>query len=452
MESNPLKTVVLGGGISGLGAARLLKSENQSVILVDRKPELPKDLEDISCLSDSEDLARIYLEPDKIREIIKSPGISPSHPWLVLARERGIGIRSELDLARGFYSGKLVGITGTDGKSTTTQLTHHLLLLDFPKSSVGGNIGKAFSEICKMDLDLIILECSSYQLEDSDQLDFDAAAILNLAPDHLERHGNMENYAQAKFRIVNTEKRDHVWITQDQVLPFLKINPNDLQCKTLLFGESSGSSAWIKPDIAMIQTKNSKYNTEKFRLPGFHNLQNLAAAILLAESVGGTPENIQTQIENFQGLAHRFEVFLESHAWTFINDSKSTNLHSLLAWLSNFQLESGNLHLLLGGRPKEESLKPLLEKLSDLPAQIYLFGEARVLWKKEFQFLGEKVHYLETMEEALIRIRSIWTKVPEYKSWVVLSPGCASFDQFKNFEDRGNQFKGLVKALFAGPE
>jgi UDP-N-acetylmuramoylalanine--D-glutamate ligase len=447
MEIQSKKTIVLGGGISGNSANHLLQSLSKPVILVDRSQGL----------EDSEENAREILDPTHVEEIIKSPGIYPSHPWLVLARERNIPIVSEIDLAHRYFTGKCIGITGTDGKSTTAALTQHLLKLDFNDVELGGNIGRAFSEFANSNSQLIVLELSSYQLEDSQPQKLVASAILNLAIDHLERHGCLENYAKAKLRIADLSNPDHVFVTNRKTLEQLELNPKKIACSVKLFGFADSTSkndldASIDLTYLSIQTKSLLYDCKHFPLEGSHNLENLAASILLAESLGAKPESIQIQIRNFQGLAHRFEKFHQVRNWTFVNDSKSTNLHSLLAWLNNFIPTQGRLHLLLGGRTKQEPLDDLISIIPQLNIHVYLFGEAKTNWRKDFEFMGDTISYLDTMEDALTRIRMEFTHDPDSPSWVVLSPACSSFDQFKNFEDRGNQFKDIVYALFGRPE
>lgn len=444
MEKTNLKSIVLGGGISGKASFGLLTRLGESPILVDAK--------DPQGILDSEEEATKILLSENIKTIVKSPGISPSHPWLVLARERGIPIQSEIDLARSKFFNKIIGITGTDGKSTTTALTHHLCLLDFPKAQLGGNIGRAFSEFADKDIPLAVLELSSYQLEDSLPLDLDASAILNLASDHLERHGSMQKYAIAKRRIIQESNPQHIFVSKRETIFNLELKLENLKCQVKLFGDDPGADAIIEAEQLRIRTKIANYSIQNFSLEGYHNLENLAASILLAESLGIQATNIQTQIESFQGLAHRFEKFMRSFGWTFVNDSKSTNVHSLMAWLKNFNPSSSNLILLMGGRSKSEDMTSVVTTLMKIPCHIYIFGEARVHWRKEFNILRDKVSFVEGMEEALVSIKSIWTKTKQENTWVVLSPACASFDQFKNFEERGKHFKDLSQILFSAVE
>jgi UDP-N-acetylmuramoylalanine--D-glutamate ligase len=444
MEKKNQKSIVLGGGISGKSAFSLLQKLGKNPILVDAKDE--------SAIKDTIGQAEIHLVQDEISGLVKSPGISPSHPWLLLAKERGIPIQSEIDLARSQFKGVIIGITGTDGKSTTTALTHHLIAADFAKSSFGGNIGKAFSDFALEDLSHAVLELSSYQLDDSANLKLNCSAILNIAPDHLERHGNMENYAKAKLRIVDLKNPNHVFITNKITFQKLGLDSINFTCQCKFFGDEEGIDARIDEKNNRIITNQFSYSTGKFPLEGRHNLENLATSILLAESIKANPISIQKQIATFSGLNHRFEKFLRSFSWTFVNDSKSTNSHSLLAWLKNFNPDNGHLILIMGGRPKGESMLPVVKLLEKIPSTIYIYGEASEIWKHDFLVLSDKIHYKNTITDTITSIHKIWNNKRNNPSWVVLSPACASFDQFKNFEERGNFFKNLILNEFGNVE
>lgn len=446
MGQNSKKIFILGGGISGKAAKILLEEEGFPVELVDRQEGW----------EDSEEKANALLDPDRVEKIVKSPGISPNHPWLILARKRSIPIQSEIDLAASFHSGELVGITGTDGKSTTTALTHFLLQGAFPNAEMGGNIGRAFSEICRFPSPVTVLELSSYQLEDSAPIPLKVSCILNIASDHLERHGNLENYRKAKARIVSHSDPNHIFITSPgtwkQIEPFL----DSFSCQIRMFANildkpSLGSEeihAWIHTESGRIQTRNFEYDTNLFPLPGYHNLENLSASILIAESLGVDPAQIQERLSLFRGLPHRFERFLETKAWRFVNDSKSTNLHSLIAWLRFFRTEEGRLILLVGGRPKTEPIEPLKKTLAKREVLVYVFGEASSVWKSDLEDLGEKVQFVADIPTALQSIQKEFIPESNQKTNVILSPGCASFDQFQNFEERGNLFKELCYNFF----
>jgi UDP-N-acetylmuramoylalanine--D-glutamate ligase len=426
---------VLGGGITGKKVINFLKNKNKNVFLVDSNQG------DIDCPSFS-DLTQISELPS-FSLLIKSPGVNPSHSLLVNARKSNIRILSEISLARSYFKGKILGITGTDGKSTTTALTYALISSCFPKTAIGGNFGIPFIEFCEQDLDFAVLELSSYQLDDSDVLALEASAFLNLAPDHLERHKTMEDYKIAKLKIVSPHRESHQFIFNDRLKN--EIDFQNFKCKVLSFGTDRNSSCMIDEKVQILKTNKFEYSTKKFPLFGFHNLENLAASILLAESVNCPPEIIQSALENFTGLEYRFQKIHTYKNSIFINDSKSTNTHSLLSGIKGFSSRE-KVILILGGRPKDESLEILRSRLLELkPIQVYIYGEAGKIWEKELNLIPTKI--VSQPKNALEQIKENWEKLhPEY---VIFSPACASFDLYKNFEERGKIFTMDVKKIFA---
>lgn len=426
------KVAILGGGITGNAVAEFLKKKQIPYILIDasfQENRFPN-------FSDKD-----FQVLPSFSLLVKSPGISPKHHLLQECKKRNIPILSEIELAKMFCKARLIGITGTDGKSTTTALTAHLIQGKFSKTKTGGNIGLPFISLCEEDLGIIVLELSSYQLDDSGQLNLEASALLNIAPDHLERHGTMENYIQAKMKIFDFENPSHLAVLnfrQKEIFPI----PTSATCKVKYFGKSKEADAKI--DSERIYTKEFTYNTKNFPLKGKHNLENLASAILLAEYVGVEPEIIQARLESFSGLSHRFQKFLEYEGYTFINDSKSTNLHSMLSGIQGY--ENKFFILILGGIPKQEPLEPLIQILLTLNVEIFMFGKMCEIWKDELELkLKKKIisfYYLNDLIEFLIKNLK---KYPPCE--VVFSPAGASFDQFKNFEERGNFFMNQVQNL-----
>lgn len=433
LQEKKLTVAILGGGVTGQALKNFLKKKEIPYILLDSN--LTCDKEEI--FSDStpiENLPPFYL-------ILKSPGIKPEHTFLEEARKRKLPIWSEVEFARIFTPAKLVGITGTDGKSTTTALTTHLISRDFPKTKMGGNIGTSFIELCEENLDFVVLELSSYQLEDSENLQLTSATLLNIANDHLDRHKTLENYIQAKMKIFSWDNPNHTAIlnSRQKIFPI----PKSYSCKLQFFGTEPNDDAIILKDG--IQTKNFFYSTKNFPLFGFHNFENLASAILLAESVGVNNKNIQTQLESFQGLKHRFERVLSLEGKEFINDSKSTNLHSMLAGIQGFQDEF--FVLILGGIPKVEPLDPFIERLQRLNVSIYMFGEMRKTWKSELQKYSKyEILDFPNLEELMYTLAQNLKTYPPCK--IIFSPAGASFDLYKNFEQRGEHFTKLVYELF----
>ncbi|RHX87181.1 UDP-N-acetylmuramoyl-L-alanine--D-glutamate ligase [Leptospira stimsonii] len=447
------KTLVLGGGISGNSAMDLLISLGADPILCDRNPP---NKSSIVFLSDS-------IEPSSLPEIsliIKSPGILPTHPILLYAKEKGIPVFSEIDLGRNFFPGKIIGITGTDGKSTTTALTAHLLKKDFSDLREGGNLGIPFTSFCKERISLAVLELSSYQLDDSSPLRLDVSVFLNLAPDHLERHKTMENYFQAKLRIADLQNENHSFIVSEKLKERI-LNSVEFRCKLLSFGRIPEADAFLDENSLRIKTKKFEYDLSQFHLPGTHNRENLAAAILAAEAIGGKPKSIQSQISLFKGLPHRFQIAGEKNGFSLINDSKSTNLHSMLAGMSTWK-EREKTCLILGGRPKQEDPKPLYDFLMEGIGSVILIGEGRPVWEEGIRkLIGEKLFAVETLNDAFEILKNGKSEpVLDEKqnlrirlengasiSSVVFSPACASFDQYKNFEERGNHFLSLVETF-----
>ncbi|TGL33604.1 UDP-N-acetylmuramoyl-L-alanine--D-glutamate ligase [Leptospira perdikensis] len=447
------KFLILGGGSSGDSSAKLLTAKGKICILADKFPEKANSQFYTEVLSDN--------HPQKALEgidcIIKSPGILPDHPILDAAKRKEIPTLSEITLARVFYKGPIIGITGTDGKSTTTALTYHILKSKFPNSKMGGNIGVPFTSFCLETLDLVVLELSSYQLDDSPNLEITASAILNLASDHLERHKTMESYAEAKWKIQNLKNPKHKSFVNPNFFQFLIVEP-DNHTNLQLIGENQNYSVSLEPN--QIHTPNHVYDTSKFPLKGKHNLMNLCFAIALAETMDMDWKEIQNQFESFQGLPHRFNR-MDSSGFQkkykdiqFINDSKSTNLHSMLSGISGFKKED-RLFLILGGIPKTEPVDPFIKRWKQLEVPIWVYGKAVDVWKSEFEKTGLNASYFPDLPSLVKDLKtkidsSMETANNKEKSSlsVIFSPAGASFDLYKNFEERGNHFETLVKENF----
>ena len=425
---------VFGGGTTGLEVISFLINHKKDFFLIDANFES----KDFPVFKDIDS----YGSLPKFSLLVKSPGVSPHHPLLLTAQNHNIPILSEIALARAYFTGKILGITGTDGKSTTTSLTHHILSSIHPKTKIGGNFGIPFVQFCEEKLDFAVLELSSYQLEDSIPLGLDSSSFLNLANDHLERHKTMENYKNAKLKIVAQEDKDHTFILNERLKK--DINTSRFLCRVNDFGISSSCSGRILVEEKKIVTQNYSYSTNEFPLLGFHNLENLAAAILLAESVDCNSELIQKSISNFKGLKYRFEKVHTYGDAVFINDSKSTNLHSLLSGIHGYTKDDSTV-LILGGRPKLEPIDDLVNRIKILkPVKVFVYGEAGKIWKESLSSID--VHIVLDIRIALEILYKEWKNLsPKY---IIFSPGCASFDMYKNFEERGRIYTDLVKEIF----
>lgn len=434
---------VLGGGISGESAGKLLKTLGFEVHLLDQKPNSNWD----GWASTSVDTNPPEKKPDLL---IKSPGILPWHP--ILKNLRDTLVLSEICLAKLFFKGTIIGITGTDGKSTTTALTAHLLAGTYPETKMGGNIGVPFSSFCREAKGPVVLELSSYQLEDSPPLDVKFSAITNLAEDHLERHGNMENYALAKWKI-RSDKKDSVCLTQSKFLKYMPKNSWEIASNLEFFAPPPRGSFWIEEN--KIRTTKFTYDASQFSLSGSHNLENLAFAIRLCELMAVSPDGIQNRINSFRGLPFRFETCPKE--WTkkypktkFINDSKATNFHSTLAGLGN-PIPNSQLFLILGGIPKKESLDPFFGWWQISKASLFVYGQASKDWKnaiESFALTNQNLTYqlCENLDQVILNLKE--QLIPDKANLVIFSPACASFDQFKNFEERGSHFNSLIQGTF----
>ena len=437
-----MRTVVLGAGRSGLAAARFLAARGEAVLLTDHRPGPEAALE--------VDLARLGIAGvwgnhplvllEDCRELVISPGIPRSLPFVMEALGRGIPVIGEIELAhrhlRARQDGSLVlAVTGTNGKSTTTDLTAHLLRQSGLPSIACGNLGTPFIEALEMAplRTVFVVELSSYQLESVQAFQADAAALLNLTPDHLARHGSLEGYLQAKLRIFERQTAEHV-----RVLP---VSGDALWCgapgsgRNLLFGWSE-CEAWCDAAGDLRLSGDRLLHRGELRIPGDHNVENALAAALLAAQGGATIEGIREGLRSYPGLAHRIAYCGEKGGVRAYNDSKGTNVD---ATLTAIRALPGPLVLLLGGTHKGASYEPLRAALEGKLHRLIFLGEAIPQLRRDLEDLphDEAPAFDDAVREALSLARS--------GDQVLLSPACASFDQFDNFEQRGERFEALVR-------
>ncbi len=421
--------LVVGMGKSGTSAVRLLKSRGHEVhAFDDLKSSMPEDLSDVPLFSKelfSKELFNKELTPFSYEGVVASPGLPLGHWVLNQARERRIPILSELDLALLGYQGKVVAVTGTNGKSTTSSLVYHLLRQLGKQVAFGGNIGTALSELALSGLpDYLVLEISSYQAQGSFLIAPSVTVFCNFSPDHLDMHGTLEEYFRAKMHLVDQTLPDGHFITESHVLQRMK----------------SQGCLYPKNTSVSDQLEASFYDKIRsfFHLKEPHNIKNAAQAILaVAALLNQKPEDMLPYLSSFVGLAHRCERVGSVGHTSVINDSKSTNVDSTLTALTAY---SGNILLLIGGRPKKESMTPILDHIHKI-SRIVTFGEASGQVKKELsQIPIFEVSHMEDLPDFLARH-------PLTEDVLLLSPACASFDQFKNFEERGQRFKIIMQRL-----
>ncbi len=435
------KAAVLGGGKSGKAVANLLAAHGCEVLISDERE-----------ISLEETARRISVESgghtDKIFEadfIVKSPGIFPQSPILQQAAQRNIPVFSELEVALSFLppNVRILAVTGTNGKTTTTALLGKILAQKGSRVIVCGNIGTPVSDCVSQARpgDELVIEVSSYQLEDSTYFHPNIAGLLNITPDHLDHHGGMQNYIHAKQKIFAFEQPQDVAVLNaaDAVCAHVA-----QQCKGRILAFSTQPKHWIKTDVfydgdALVFSKG--FQIRPPALIGLHNIENAMAAALMALADGATPAQVQHAFDTFKAIEHRIETVAEINGVKYINDSKATNLDSTITALKSFEKDQ-NIWLILGGRDKGASYEVLLPYLKEHCKSVLSIGEC--MDKIERELRGEfPIVWCGTLDQAVMYAAQEATP----GDVVLLSPACASFDQFKSFEHRGQVFKDLVAKL-----
>lgn len=452
------RVLVLGLAKSGRAAVHLLLKAGASSILANdskKRDLLQKEMKDLLRYSQVELFGGSHPESllEGVSLIIKSPGIKPGLPLLQKARELGIPVFSEIELAFHFSPVPLFGITGTNGKTTTSALTGEIFRRRFPAVYVAGNIGYPLCEAVEQarEGDIIVAELSSFQLDDINNFKVKIAAVLNLTPDHLDYHGTLENYVEAKRKILLNQGSDDWTVlnwddpqvrrfsayTRGQLLPFSrreKLNPG----------------VCLIDDTIMINFGLNSFSVcrvDEIRIPGLHNLENALAASAMAWAGGVTTEHLALALKSFPGVPHRLENVEVISKVTFVNDSKGTNPD---ATMNALRAVKGSKILIAGGLNKGSDLRGLIQSLKGEGVKsLVLLGEAAPLISRIAQDEG--------FSDAVI-VSDLKTAV--YKAFslalpgdtVLLSPACASWDMFRDFEERGDIFKSAVFSLKEGLE
>jgi UDP-N-acetylmuramoylalanine--D-glutamate ligase len=441
--------VILGGGESGVGAALLAKQQGYSVFLSDGgklKDKYKKELE----------IAGIDFEEgghssDKVlqaEEIVKSPGIPENNELVKAIRLKGISVISEIELAYRFKGeSKIIAITGSNGKSTTTSLIYHICETAGLDCALVGNIGYSFAkQVAEDPKEWYIAEISSFQLDDIKAFKADVAILLNITEDHLDRYEyKFENYINSKFRIIENQTTNDFFIYCDddeiitQKLPLLTIHTNPLPFSMKHEVKKGG---YIKGDQMMLRIQEERVSMSiyDFALKGKHNQYNTMAAGIAAATIGIRKEKIREAVNNFHNLEHRMEFVAMVRGIEFINDSKATNVNS--TW---YALESMNKPtvLILGGTDKGNDYSLIADLVKDKVKAIICMGVDNKKIVETFKGLVPVIIETDSAKKA---VNAAFRSAAK-EDVVLLSPACASFDLFKNYEDRGKQFKEAVKEL-----
>jgi UDP-N-acetylmuramoylalanine--D-glutamate ligase len=441
---------VLGLGRSGQSVARLLVKKGFKVLGSDLRPKaeltpLLKSLPKAVKWEWNGHSKRLLA----CKFVVKSPGLKPDLPIFKALADKGIPVYSELEIALAYSKAKaVVAITGTNGKSTTTQLTWEIFKAGLPrgrKALLGGNIGIPISTVAPASkpTDVLVVECSSYQLEDSAHFEPRASAILNITADHLDHHGSMAAYLAAKAKIFREQGPGDACVFNADDPTVFKLS-RECPSEHLYFGTKGiNVHAWEEGGKLHFRLPGSKKELALVppKLPGRHNLENAMAAALLALARGLKPAVIQKAFKAFKGIEHRLEPCGSVRAIACVNDSKATNVDSALVALKAYAPGGKRLLLILGGLHKGFPYTPLKPWIERTVKGILTIGSASRRIEEDLSGLVPifPCANLETAVETGL-------KIGEKGDTLLLSPACASFDQFKDYEERGRRFKALVAA------
>jgi UDP-N-acetylmuramoylalanine--D-glutamate ligase len=440
--------LVVGLARSGAAIASVLAGRGETVIGVDSgSPDEAAGLEQAGVeVSLGVDGTR---QLDRARTLVKSPGVPQDAPVVHAARERRIAVTGELELSWRLIPNVFCAVTGTNGKTTTTELIGHLHRTAGRPVAVAGNVGTPLASLVgAVDPDAtVVCEASSFQLEDTDYFGPECAVFINIAPDHLDRHGTLENYLAAKLRVFANQGNDDFAVYNGDT-PELKGRDLGGCARLIRFCPAEGESADPDCELSMrdgviFAADEPLVRADELQLLGAHNIENAMAAAAAALALGLPRDAVGEGLRSFPGVRHRLERIRERNGVLYVNDSKATNVASAIAGIRAFE---GGVHLIAGGRPKQESFAPLAPVVADRCAACYLIGEAAERMASELASAAEagvEITDVGTLENAVERVAAE-AKLGEV---VLLSPACASFDAFKDFEERGDRFRELVEAL-----
>ena len=443
--------VVLGAGESGTGAALLAQKEGFAVFVSDFGPiadQYKKELEQAGIPFEENQHTEDRIL--KATEVIKSPGIPDKAPVIKKLIEKNIPIISEIEFAARYTSAKLICITGSNGKTTTTMLTYHILQNAGLNVGLAGNIGKSFAkQVAFDDFEYYVLEISSFMLDNMYSFKADIAVLLNITPDHLDRYDyKMENYSDSKFRIIQNQQQDDVFIycaDDEEIKKGLAKRRINSKAYPFSIEKTLEKGAFLQGDQIIINLHHTNQESltmslNDLALQGKHNIYNSMASGIVAKVLELRNETIRESMGSFTNIEHRLEHVAKISGIDFINDSKATNVNS--TW---YALESmpGDVVLILGGVDKGNDYGMLKDLVKSKVKSIVCLGKDNKRIHEAFENDVEVIVNTFSANEAV----QIAYHLAKKGDTVLLSPACASFDLFKNYEDRGNQFKKAVKEL-----
>ncbi len=455
------RTLVVGLGRSGIGAAKLLHAEGREVIVLEEckgtnfaqlsQPLQAKGIEVVLGKPFQVNSLKQWL--NQLASVVISPGIPWNHPTLNQLRSKGIKVQTEISLAwERLNHFPWIGVTGTNGKSTVTHMLNHVLEANDLIAPMGGNVGLAATEIAlgwkgaqKELPDWLIMELSSYQLEAATEIAPSIGIWTNLTPDHLERHKTIEAYSQIKRGLLEKSKTP-IYNADD---PYLMNQRQNLKKGLWVSAEGAGSQKepadfWIDKNGIIFEKSQRLFSSSVLTIPGKHNLQNLLLVTAAARQTGLTPKAIHESLKSFQGVPHRLEPLGVIHGMNVFNDSKATNYDSACKGLLAIP---GPVVIVAGGQIKLGDHSEWLKKVKNKACGVILFGTDAIKLQtliKKSGFKGE-IYCCKKLEEAIDP--AIKMGIKNQAKSLLLSPACASFDQYQNFEERGEHFKSLVHAF-----
>ena len=442
------RIVVLGGGESGVGSAVLAKTKGYDVFLSDMG-KITQEYADVLQewnipYEQGKHTEELILNAD---EIIKSPGIPATAPMVKKIAERGIDIISEIEFAGRYDSARKICITGSNGKTTTTSLIYHLLKEAGLNVGLGGNIGKSYAyQVATEKYDIYVLELSSFQLDNVYDFKADIAIITNITPDHLDRYDHkMENYVKSKFRITRNMSSDDCFIfCSDDEITIRHLDQIITKAQKLPFTQKSevAQGAFVQGDRMIVRYKEQECDMylQELALGGKHNVYNSMAAAIAAKVMDIDNEAIRNGLATFQAVEHRLEKVLSIKDVLYINDSKATNVDA--AWYA-LECQTRPVVWIVGGTDKGNDYSTLIPLAKEKVKAMICMGLDNHKFHESFEGIVPEIHDVTSAADAVKLAHSLATA----GDCVLLSPCCASFDLFKNYEDRGRQFKEAVRNL-----
>ena len=443
------KIIILGAGESGIGSAILAKKQGFDVFVSDNNKVKPRYREMLQeheiAWEENRHSEKIILNSD---EIIKSPGIPESSPIIQLIRKKGIKVISEIEFAARYTIAKKICITGSNGKTTTASLIHHMLKKAGLNVGLAGNIGKSFAlQVATENFDYYVLELSSFQLDGMFEFKADIAVLLNITPDHLDRYDyNLQNYVDSKFRITqNLTVEEYFVFCSDDEITIKELEKIVMKAQKLPFGlhKNEDEVAWVDDkEYLRIEFDDVDFSmsVRELSLKGKHNTYNSMAAGIAGSVLKIRKEIIRESLMDFQGVEHRLESVLKVHGIEFINDSKATNVNS--TWYALESLHS-NVIWIAGGVDKGNDYEPLKGLVKDKVKALICLGKDNKKLHEAFEGLVDEIVDTNDIGDAVRKAYHLGKN----GETVLLSPACASFDLFNNYEERGRKFKEAVREL-----